>query len=91
MRHLVAMLASLLLAVGAFPSGIPVGAAAALAPVANAAQIAGQLPLAFTGRGGDGSLPYDYKAQGPGYSIFLTPSEAVLVLPDRWPGSTTPR
>ena len=45
----------------------------------------GKLPLTFEANLGQTDAIVKYIARGPGYNIFLTPAEAVLVFPDRGP------
>src|SRR5262249_38671666 len=39
-----------------------------------------QLPLAFEANQGQAAAPIDFLARGPGYTLALTPSDAVLAL-----------
>ena len=45
----------------------------------------GKLPLTFEANLGQTDAIVKYIARGPGYNIFLTPAEVVLVFPDRGP------
>ena len=52
-------------------------------PVAQASY--GKLPLNFEANQGQVDEPVKFLARGPGYRLFLTPSESVLVLQQREP------
>jgi predicted extracellular nuclease len=73
-------------------SGLASGAAqaAALPPAdtdaSHAAAQHGKLPIAFEANLGQADAQVRYLSRGPGYSLFLTPAEAVLSL--RTPGSS---
>jgi uncharacterized repeat protein (TIGR01451 family) len=47
----------------------------------------GQLPLSFEANKGQSDPGVDFQARGPGYAVFLRPTEAVLVVPGRRAGS----
>ncbi len=54
--------------------------AAAAADQTKLAQSYGKLPLSFEANQGQSNAPVKFLARGPGYVLFLTPTEAVLSL-----------
>src|SRR5690348_8859336 len=62
-------------------SGIAVAPAASAHPVDPSVPTAdyAKLALAFEPNRGQSAAPVDFLARGRGYSLFLTPAEAVLV------------
>ena len=69
------------------PAEPPAGAAALTRPVTGY----GQLPLAFEANQGQSDDQVRFLARGEGYSLFLTPTEAVLSLRAPEPSSTVVR
>jgi hypothetical protein len=51
-----------------------------LAPAAKSRQSLARLPLSFEANQGQTDKEVDYLSRGPGYTVFLTPTEAVLTL-----------
>ena len=65
------------------PSTVPVAAPIAqpdAATQARASAAYGQLPLSFEANQGQTDTSVNYLSRGSGYTLFLTPSEAVLSL-----------
>jgi Putative Ig domain/Beta-propeller repeat len=58
---------------------------------ARAMQIYAALPLSFEANNGQTDSRVKFLAHGPGYTLFLTPQEAVLSLPDSSKLKTSPR
>jgi hypothetical protein len=78
-------------AVGARPSVLPRPAAPPAPDLHTRARLReayGRLPLHFEENHGQIDEPVRFVSRGPGYTVFLAPSEAVLVLrpPERGPG-----
>ena len=79
------VIAAVMLAGASRPSAVP-GTAEGPGPEADAAtqartrQVYGQLPLSFEVNRGQTDPRVDLLARGPGYTLFLTPLEAVFVL-----------
>ncbi|HLI75624.1 MAG TPA: hypothetical protein VKV02_01665, partial [Acidobacteriaceae bacterium] len=75
-------MASLLLLLALFrPAAAPVAAGAPPPPPAKALRAAyGQLPLSFEANAGQTDPQVAFLAHGSGYTLFLTPQEAVLAL-----------
>ena len=64
-------------------SAEPLGASLAQPDAATQAQIShayGQLPLSFEANQGQTDAQVDFLSRGSGYTLFLTPAEAVLSL-----------
>ncbi len=59
---------------------------------ARVSQAYGQLPLSFEANQGQADAAVDFLSRGSGYTLFLTPGEAVLALqqPDATAGADTP-
>ena len=58
---------------------------------ARAMQMYAALPLSFEANNGQTDARVKFLAHGPGYTLFLTPQEAVLSLPDSSKLKTSPR
>jgi hypothetical protein len=82
-RHLCA--AGILLSVAVLPVLASTGPSASTTDVQAAAKIRvsesyGRLPLSFEANQGQTDPEVKFLARGPGYTLFLTPTEAVLAL-----------
>jgi len=59
-------------------------------PAASVLQAFGQLPLSFEANQGQAAAKVDFLSRGSGYSLFLSPGEAVLGLQKQAAGSAQP-
>ena len=83
------------------PDGLPAPTALVATPVIQAkpdaatktriSEAYGKLPLSFEINQGQTDDQVKYLARGPGYTVFLTPTEAVLALRTEAPGLRTLR